>query len=115
VKRSLREILADSHIAAVAIAVLLLWSLNSGFQALRDPVPRAASFSVEAVAIRGIPFGSREMFFSDWIMLIPTFAYLLGAATSLGAAWLVSRWVFGAGPLTSLSKYGPRLARRKHV
>ena len=31
-KRSLREILADSHISAVAIAVLLLWSLDSGWK-----------------------------------------------------------------------------------
>jgi len=32
VKRSLREILADSYISAVALAVLLLWSLDSGWK-----------------------------------------------------------------------------------
>jgi hypothetical protein len=34
VKRSLREVLADSHVAAVANALLLLWSLDGGFRAL---------------------------------------------------------------------------------
>jgi len=32
VKRSLREILAASYISAVAIAVLLLWPLDSGWK-----------------------------------------------------------------------------------
>jgi len=34
VRPSLREILADTHIAAVAIAVLLLWTLDGTFRAL---------------------------------------------------------------------------------
>lgn len=46
-KPSLREVLAYSHIAAVAIAVLLLWSLGakSGLYGPRFPVS-SASYSL---------------------------------------------------------------------
>jgi hypothetical protein len=37
ITRSLREILAESHIAAIAIAILLVWSLDSALRAHCDP------------------------------------------------------------------------------
>ena len=53
---SIREALIDSHISAVAIAVLLLWSINSGFLALSGPLYRGASFLLTAVAIFDVPY-----------------------------------------------------------
>ena len=50
-KPSLREMLADSHTATVAIAVLLLWSLDGAFRALWSPVFRAVSYLLTAAAI----------------------------------------------------------------
>jgi len=115
VRPTLREALADSHIAAVAIAVLLVWSLDSGVRALWPPLVRGAEFLVVVVAIRGIPYGSGNFTLGDWIMLVPTLAYLFSAIITLGAAWSVSHWVYGTGPLCGLSKSRTSLARRTHA
>jgi len=40
VKHRLREALVNSHVGAVAIAVLLLWALNNAFRAVWGPVSR---------------------------------------------------------------------------
>jgi hypothetical protein len=115
VKPSLHEILASSHIPAVAIAVLLLWSLDWGFQALWSPLLRAAGFVFTAVAILDIPYFSSTFTLSDRSMLTTTLSFLFNALISLAAAWLLSRWVYGMGPLRSLNKYRTRLAGRNHV
>jgi hypothetical protein len=52
VRPSLREILADTHIAAVAIAVLLLWTLDGTFQALWAPLSSVAGFLLTASIFR---------------------------------------------------------------
>jgi hypothetical protein len=111
VRPSLREILADSHVSAVAIAVLLYWSLYWGFNALWSMLARAANFLFTAVAILGIPFGSSTFTGVDRLML----TFLFNAFVCFAAAWLLSRWVYGTGPLRSLTKCRTRLARRNHV
>lgn len=115
VKPSLRETLADSHISAVAIALLLLWALGGIFRALWGPLPRVADFLFTAVAILDIPYFSTKLSFADRIDLITGFAYFVEAGSSLAAAWCLSRWVYGVGPLHSLSKYRTALARRNNV
>jgi hypothetical protein len=114
VKPSHREILADSHIPAVAITVLLFWSVESGLKALLRPFLRAVDFFPTAVAIRGVPYSGPNGI-QDRILLTTTFVYLFDAVVSLFAAWLLSRWVYGVGPLRCLSKYRTRLARGDHV
>jgi hypothetical protein len=113
VKSSLREILGESHIAAIAIAVLLVWSFDAFFWTLWLPLPRAASFLVSAVAIFGVPFDSFTP--GDRVTLIASCGYLFSACCSLLGAWLLSRWVYDAGPLTSLMRYRTKLARRDHA
>lgn len=115
VKPSLREILADSHISAVAIAVLILWSLDWAFRALWGPLSRVIGFLATAVAILGIPYFSTTLYATDRLILITTFSYLLSAVIGLASAWLLSRWVYGMGPLRSLSRYRARLTRGNHV
>jgi hypothetical protein len=114
VKPSLRKILADSHIPAVAITVLLLWSLNSGLKALLRPFLRAVDFLSTAVAIRGVPYAYPNSI-QDRVMVTGTLLYLFDAIVSLFAAWLLARWVYGMGPLRCLNQYRMRLARRNHV
>lgn len=114
-ERSFREVLDDSHVAAVAIAVLLLWSLDSGVRAFGRPLFLVANFLVNVVAVRGIPYGSGSFTFGESLTLIPSLEYLLSAATSLGACLLVSRWVYGVGPFRSLSKLRTRLARKNYA
>ena len=77
---SLRRVLADSHVAAVAIAVLLLWSLDAAFSALWPPVSRALEFVFTGIAILDIPYLPRTFTVADWSMLIPTLVYLYQAA-----------------------------------
>ncbi len=115
VKPSLREILADSHISAVAIAVLLVFSFNEFFRALWGPLSFALTYLFTAVAILGLPYVSPKLTLTDRWMLIRTFSYLLYAFSMLAAAWFLSRWVYGVGPLRSLSRYRTILTRRKHA
>ncbi|HEX5233920.1 MAG TPA: hypothetical protein VFW25_01175 [Silvibacterium sp.] len=111
----IREILADSHIAAVAIAVLLLESVISGCIALWGPLCRAAIFLFTAVAIRDVPYVSRTLTLSDRLMLTNTSLYFFDGLISLAAAWFLSRWIFGAGPVQSLGHYRNALARRSNA
>lgn len=112
-KPSLREILAESHVSAVAIALLLVWSLDSGFRALWDPLARAVSFLATAIAIFGIPNFSFTG--SDRLSLIITFSRLFFSLVSLSAACLLSRWVYRVGPLRSLSSYRTKLKSRDNA
>ena len=114
-KRSLRQILDDYHIAAVTIAVLLLWSLDGAFQALWIPVSRAVGFLFTAVAILDIPYFSPTLTLADRFMLATAFAYLYLAVVSFSAAWLLSRWVYGTGPIRSLTRYRKNPTGRRHV
>lgn len=114
-KLSLRGILADSHISAVAIAVLLFWSLDSLFWALWGPLSRAVGFLFTAVAILDIPYFSRTFTTVDHFMLFVTFSHLFNSFVGLASACLLSRWVYGVGPLRCLNKYGTRLTRRDHA
>jgi hypothetical protein len=110
----LRETLADSYISAVAIAVLLYWSFYWGFAALWSPLASAASFLFTAVAILDIPYFSSTFSSADRFMLTTSLLFLFNAFVCLTAAWLLSLWVYGIGPLRSLSKCRTRLARRNH-
>jgi len=106
VNPSLRKILADSHVSAIAIAVLLFRSLDYAFWALWHP------FSFALLYIPDLP---DTLHITDRSTLFITFSYLFNSFVCLAAAQLLSRWVYGMGPLRSLSKYRSGLARRNHV
>ena len=110
-KRRVRNVLADSHIAAITIAVLLLWSVDWVFQAIWGPFARLAEYLITAVAIMGIPFAG-PIHGADGIMLFVTTSYLFSASVSFTAAWLLARWVYGEGPIRSLSRYNPTILRK---
>jgi len=114
-KRSLRQVLADSHVATVSIALLLLWSLDAAFRGLWDPACRVGAFLLTAIAIRDIPYLSPGGTAVDRFMLISTFYFLYSAIVCLSAAWLLSRWVYGTGPLRSLIACRSKLTGRKHA
>lgn len=115
VSPSLRETLADTHIAAVTVAVLLLWTLDGTFRALWGSLSSVAGFLLTAVAIFDIPYFSPVLSRADRLLLFTTLMYLSSAVISFSTAWLLSRWVFGMGPLRSLGAYRARLTRRSHV
>lgn len=107
----LRNILAESHISAIAIAVLLLWSISSAFLALGRPFMAVVDYVVIAVAILGIPF-SGPITLADKVMLFITGQYLLSASISFAGACVLSRWVYGMGPLRSLSGLRSAMLRK---
>ena len=106
---SIRQILGDSHIAAVAIAVLLLRSFEFGVRSLAQPVVSLTGFLIDVVAIREIPYGTFTS--GQWFTLLPAFANFGGGVISLFAAWLLSRWVYGMGPFHSLTECSTKIAR----
>src|SRR5260370_35464925 len=107
--------LADSHFSAVAFPVRLFRSLASPFWALWGPLSRVVSFLFPAVAILDIPYFSYTLDLKDRFTLFFTFSSLFNSLVYLAAAGLLSRWVYGIGPLCSLSKYRTRLARRNNA
>lgn len=101
---SLREILVRSRIAAVAISVLLLYTIWYGLAAVWKPIFRVLNFFFEAVAILDIPYFSRQMTVLDRITLGETAFYLWTACCALLAAIFLSRWAYRVGPLQALTK-----------
>lgn len=99
-KRSLKEVLADSHIAAIVIAVLLFWAVDSTFQALSPYVADAIEFVATAVAIFDIPYLSFTAL--NRFQLIISLAYLYAAVVEIVAASLISQWVYKSGPISAL-------------
>jgi hypothetical protein len=106
-KRSLREILIASHVAATTIAALLLWFMDSIFRGLWPLLGRAVEWLFTAVAIFDIPYFSFTVV--DRSILLISAYYFYAAIVSFSAAWIVSRWVYGVGPLRSLVAYGNKL------
>jgi hypothetical protein len=115
VQDSLRKALIDSHVAAVAIAVLFFVSAGEAVVALWEPAWRGISFLTTAVAIRDVPYASRATDFVTRMMLLTTLTNLLLSLANLAAAWLFSRWTYGAGPLSSLGHYRGKLSRKTHA
>jgi mannose/fructose/N-acetylgalactosamine-specific phosphotransferase system component IIC len=107
--KSLSQVLAESHISAVAIAVLLLWTFDWGARCLWTLVVPAADFVVNAIGINGIPYAHIPVIWTFTVL------YLISSFLSLAAAWLLSRWVYGVGPLRSLTEYRRRSNRRNHA
>jgi hypothetical protein len=110
-KQSLRRVLAESHIAAVAIAMLLLWALGCVCELLWFPVSGSVGNLITALQ------------FSDFSVLIqrpgayfqPVLLLSSLAISYFVGAWALSRWVYGVGPLQALSAHRSRLVRRNHV
>lgn len=114
-RHPLRIILADSHVAVVAIAVLLLWFLDSTFRALWSPVSEILRYLFTAIAILDIPYISPGISFENRLALFWSFSYVVAAVTQLAAAWLLARWVYGTGPFATLMVYYSRVVRRSDV
>ena len=112
-KPSLRQVLADSHIAAVAIALFLVWAMVDACRALWGPVVGVLEFLVTAVAIRDIPYFSPTLAAGSRARLVVWVSYLYLFLVHLSAAWLLSKWVYGMGPLRGLDEERRKLTGRK--
>jgi hypothetical protein len=114
-QRSFRKALADSHVAAIVLALLLFWPTQAVLQAMRGPFIRAVTFAVTMIAIRDVPSMSPGLNTIDRLMLAAFVSTLCRAVLSFAAAAILSRWVYGTSPLYVLRIYCSQLARRTNV
>jgi len=114
VKPTVRQVLADSQVAGVAILIALLSALVSAAIGTGRVLSFTIGYLATALAIRGIPY---EHFGSEgaWLMQTISFWVFVDALVCLGWAWILARWVFGHGPLGSLKKSIGQFARSFHV
>jgi hypothetical protein len=119
VKSTFRGVLTDSHIAAVAIVVLLVSSITYGWLALSYLLVLAGVFLFSLASEVStwwrdcLMLSSGTLFDREFFVM--ALEYLFRSLVVFGAAWIVSRCVYGAGPLSSLSQYRARVARRDYV
>lgn len=112
---SVRKVLADSHVTAIAIALLLLISFANACRAVWIPLAWALGFVFNAVAIVGVPYYSTSLTIADRVSLDKRIPDLFTAVLGFAAACLLSAWVYGAGPVPSLRRYHALLRRWAHV
>jgi hypothetical protein len=109
----LRKTLADSHVSAVAVVVLLLFSFGRLAHALPALLPWVVDFLLTAIAVRGLPSVSFTV--ADRLMLTTPITGLFTAFAGFAAAWLLARWVHGVGPFRCLYAFRAEVTRRNRA
>lgn len=115
-KHSLRHTLADSHIAAIAIAVLFLFALRESGALLSHLLSDLVDSVAEAIAASDLAAlrGAYQLLTVP-IMLSVSLIVVFMVLASVVAACLLSYWVYGAGPFRGLRRYYTESARRKNA
>jgi hypothetical protein len=107
----------ESHIAAVAIALLLVWAVAALVSGLWYPVYRIVSYIIEAIAILDIP--SSSVFMLDMteglVVLAMSLTYVVFAFFYVLAAWIIARWIYGTMPLRVLTKYASKIRAKNYA
>lgn len=111
---SLRKVLVDSHVAAIMIAILLFLSLE-GFYITAFQVLNRLVLFIQLAANHQTSNILQKLEMRDPGMLPATISSLVGALAIVFSAWLLSRWVYGVGPLRSLATYRDKLSRKSHA
>ena len=115
VRPSLRKTLATSRVGAVAIAVLLFWALYSACQLLWLPLLQIADYIAQSGILEGIiEWPPRHFSFGPSYIPNASF-YSIFSVMSIAAAWLLSRWIYGTGPIRVLKTYRSILDRRNNA
>ena len=102
----LRKAFADSHIAAITVAILLFELIGAAFVVVLPAVSHILYGVVRNVEMRHDPF------FHPPLDTAPDYALLesqllglvLFVCFSLLAAWALCQWAFEAGPFSSLAR-----------
>lgn len=108
-----RQVLADSHVAAVAIAALCLLAIDCVVRGLWEPCFRVAYYVFKMIAILDVPYFAFTS--EDRFVLVSSLSYIFVSFVSAAAAWVLSRWVYGTRPLSSLATYRMRVVNQDHV
>jgi len=115
VRPSLRRVLAESHIAAIAIAVLLVASASWAFPILWNPASEGIGewYEYARADYTDAAFFFRHYGFNTLWQSIPIF--LPEAIAYFVAAWILSQLVYGVGPFRALIAHRERLTRNKNA
>jgi hypothetical protein len=106
-KPTLRTILDESHIAIIAITILLGQGIMWLFQLVWFPASEALKIMTDAIKY---PYAHYS--FSLIFGLQSVYLFLGEAIPCFAVAWILSVWVFGAGPFEVLIGYHARLEGR---
>jgi hypothetical protein len=102
----MRQILADSQIAAVAILVLVIKTLITVVSILPDGL----LIIVEAVSTNNYHGNA-----TNRLMIGKSAILVLTASSYFAAAWLFSKWIYGGDPVQTLKKYADWVARQNNA
>lgn len=111
----LREALRRSHVAIAMIALLYLWATAGFLTAIAEAWQRVGLDVAIIIAVRGTPTmdpGQWARLHMDSLRLA---GHLFPAIAQVVLAWIVSRVVYGIGPLRALSVWSKPLLRRSHA
>lgn len=111
-KTSIQKALLDSHIVAMAIAVLLLWSLDSAVHVLDVLWLPLTDYLANAISSHSFPSSPHSM--SHDVRLSFTLLYVFAATSEAASAWVLSKWAFGLTPLRALANTSARLAHGRN-
>lgn len=115
---SLRTVLAESHVAIVAIVMLVFGSIACLCQLVWFPFSRVPNFLSDVfVFFPGVQYADIQYAYSRDLRSIfglqPFFLFVGVAIVYLIAAWVLSLWIYAAGPIEALIACHASL-RRKH-
>ena len=114
--KMLRKVLAESGVGAVAIAVLLFWSLEAAAKFISQGgagvLLRFGLFIATAVAIAGMPFIPDRLDVPSRVLLFTIGWQLMMAVGCYAAAYVLSKSVFEIGPAEYLRTLRNRLRSR---
>jgi len=112
---SLRKALIDSHVAAIAVAILLFGFFEEATYALWEPGCRLFSFLVASIAVKThvIPYIPIDPDSLTEQMLRVSATDVVYALANLTGVWFLSLLVYGAGPLRVLGNYKGKLSRKR--
>ena len=96
--QSMRKTLFQCDVGRVAVAVLLLWALIDATDALGQPIYVAAEFIVNLIGTLDFSY-ALETFREAHLMAELTGLQLAASFACAAAAWVLSRWISGEGPL----------------
>ena len=114
-KTSLRKALVDSHVAAMTVAMLFVMSTGNLVVALRGPALAIGEFLGTAALILDVPNIPHALDPVTRVTLIVSALYLIKALLMFSAAWILSRWAYGFGPVRCLRSCGDIIRRNSHV
>lgn len=107
-KPSLKTVLRESHVAIIAIAMLLGQGVMLLFQIAWIPIREAIAILIDAIEYPYVGLIFKGIFSTQFICQVIYASFSL-ALPCFVVAWIVSRFVFSAGPFEALIAYRARI------